>query len=117
MPLFPSFQKRIKPLEPGRTSVHDITSERSINFGASAPLACPQKTGIAHPSVTAGDATAAFNLNGKPVGVLPLFLDRAAAFDRGAGRLRGVQGFRSNSILARLSPNRCLAGRPLSPSC
>ena len=70
----------------------NITSERQKNFGASAPQAGPQKTGIAHPSATIGEATAAFYLNGKPVGVLLLFLDRAAALDHSAGRPRGVEG-------------------------
>jgi hypothetical protein len=37
-------------------------------FGASAPVASPQKTGIAHPPATASDARAAFNLNGKSLG-------------------------------------------------
>src|SRR5438128_9402596 len=42
----------------------DITSERLHSFGASAPVASPQKTGIAHPTATTGNATAAFVLNG-----------------------------------------------------
>ena len=62
------------------------------DFGASAPQTGPQKTGIARPSRRIGQATAAFTLNGKPAGVLLLFLDRVAAFDRGAGRPRGVEG-------------------------
>jgi len=34
---------------------------------------------------------AAFNSNGKPAGVPHEFLHRAAAFDRSAGRLPGVE--------------------------
>ena len=40
----------------------------------------------------AGEVRAAFILNGKPKGVPDLFLNRTAAFDRGAGRLPGVEG-------------------------
>jgi hypothetical protein len=66
-------------------------------FGASAPQACPQKTGTTHASLTSREVAAAFTLNGKPAGVLDLFLDRAAAFDRSAGRLPGVEGLKANN--------------------
>jgi len=49
----------------GRLMAADITSER---FGVSAPVASPQKTGIAHSSLTSSDAIAAFILNGKSLG-------------------------------------------------
>ena len=63
------------PITPSRVLTHtfatgsvvggNITSERfEKDFGASAPMTSPQKTGIAHPSETTTDATAAFNLNG-----------------------------------------------------
>src|SRR5438128_31588 len=65
-PLFPSFEKggsgwAASGVQPLAT---DITSERLHSFGASAPVASPQKTGIVHRSATTGDATAAFILNG-----------------------------------------------------
>ncbi len=40
------------------------SSERPNDFGASAPMACPQKTGASHRLATAGEAAAVFNLNG-----------------------------------------------------
>jgi len=49
-----------------------------MNFGASAPQACPQKTGTTHALATSCEVAAAFNSNGKPAGVLHEFLDRAA---------------------------------------
>ena len=66
--------KRQSSTGPGRATqglAADITSERHNHFGASAPVANPQKTGIAHSSATAGDARAAFILNGESLGLLP----------------------------------------------
>jgi hypothetical protein len=84
------------PCRPSR----DITLERT-DFGATAPVTRPQKTGATHPSsrlpsggVSASAVAAVFNLNGESLGVLDEFLDRAAAFDRGAGRSVEVQGRR-----------------------
>jgi hypothetical protein len=86
----------LPPCRPSR----DITLERT-DFGATAPVTRPQKTGATHPSsrlpsggVSASAVAAVFNLNGESLGVLDEFLDRAAAFDRGAGRSVKVQGRR-----------------------
>jgi hypothetical protein len=62
---------------------------------------------------TGNDPAAAFNLNGSRVGELKVFLDRAAALDRGPGKPGEVPGaMRPRLCPARLSPHRCLAGRP-----
>ena len=73
----------------------DITSERAKDFGASAPVTNPQKTGTAHSSATSSEVVAAFVLNGQSLGELREFLDRAAALDHSAGRPRGVEGLRT----------------------
>lgn len=61
------------------------------------------------------EAATAFKLNGKSLGVLPRVsgprCGPAASGNHSAGRPREVEGSRGdNSTLARLSPNRCLAG-------
>ena len=61
--LFPSFEKGVSARKT-KALADDITSERQKDFGASAPMTSPQKTGFAHPPATASEAKAAFILNG-----------------------------------------------------
>jgi hypothetical protein len=61
--LFPSFEKGVKAHKT-KALADDITLERHKDFGASAPMTSPQKTGFAHPPATASEAKAAFILNG-----------------------------------------------------
>jgi len=61
--LFPSFEKGVSAHKT-KALADDITLERHKDFGASAPVTSPQKTGFAHPLETASEAKAAFILNG-----------------------------------------------------
>lgn len=74
----------------------DIPLERTVHFGASAPDANPQKTealGSARNSRAAD-----VNLNGQRVGELNVFLDRAAALDRGPGKSVEVRGRKARAL-------------------
>jgi hypothetical protein len=61
--LFPSFEEGVSARKT-KALADDITSERQKDFGASAPVTSPQKTGFAHSPATASEAKAAFILNG-----------------------------------------------------
>ena len=78
----------------------DLAQSDPHEFGASAPEASPQKTGAAHGPATAGEAAAAFNLNGESLGVLHRVsgprCGPAFRGNRGAGR-PGEVGLAPNS--------------------
>lgn len=89
----------------------DIASERHYTFGASAPSACPLKTGITRSLARAGEVRAAFILNGKPMGVPHVVSEPRHGVRSRRWKVPRGQGLKGMDFaLTRLSSNRCLAG-------